>query len=198
MGTVYLIFGHTPSFAKQRTSWAVTPRALIGAAAAGRCHACPAKLPSCWKKLTYSKNATNSADLRMDIACSIHLFFIYMCSSFLPHTHTLYSVCVCLMIYYYYSLIIINTAIQWISLKTSQNQVLISEAPPRLHPTKAHSPRPNARATHMAEHKEPSALVAFKGHHWWFQIRIISDLFSWALGMSRRSAAPNATERNHS
>ena len=147
-------------------SLSLTPRALIeaasswasgAAAAAGRCHACPAKLPSFWKKLTYSKNATNSADLRMDIACSIHVFFKYVFIISTPHAH--YILCVCLMIALWAnrniiiiiisssssSIVIINyyyyTAIQWISLETSQNQVrLISEAPPRLHPTQASNP----------------------------------------------------------
>jgi hypothetical protein len=92
----------------------------------------------------------------MDIACSIHVFFKYVFIISTPHAH--YILCVCLMIALWAnrniiiiiisssssSIVIINyyyTAIQWISLETSQNQVrLISEAPPRLHPTQASNP----------------------------------------------------------
>ena len=89
--------------------------------------------------------------------CLFNSFVFQICVHHFYPTRTLYSVCVCLMIALWAnrniiiiiiisssSIVIINyyyTAIQWISLETSQNQVrLISEAPPRLHPTQASNP----------------------------------------------------------
>ena len=107
MLTVYLMSGQT--HLAQRTSrtvttravsWAVATWALSGAAsswasgaAAGRRHACPAKLPSCWLKFTQKmQQILQVCEWILMKIVFFTSFVLLMLSSFL--LHILYSVCV--------------------------------------------------------------------------------------------------------